>query len=602
MSTESSIEMIPLSQLVAGEEVNVRKTDREEGVKALAKSILAHGLIHPLEVRLTPEGRYEVVDGNRRLAAIRKNAGKKDIQVMCRLVQSGDTEARERSLAANVMRVNLHPVDEYEAYAGLVQLGLTEAQIADRYGVTALDVKKRLRLAGLAVAVRTAWRDGKIDGEQARAFAVSSDTVEQSELLKRVLKSKNEWDRNAGAIRRELTQTFLKCDHPDVIFIGGVDVYTAAGGRIERDLFSGKDEEMLIDRPIVDRLVEEKLRAEADRLTAEGWGWVKLESEIEADDGRWDWPEAELLPHATEDERKALAKPTYNTDHREAATAILGRLKADPAFRSGHGLLISCNWSGLRIEGPYTRASGLTDEERAEREAARKAAESASSEEDKASLEPEGPQTPWTVREALSLSLTQVASQMLSERWHQALVAMTATLRVRLRHYGATPLRIDPDHKRVGQLQPERSNDRLDWGDAYADLWKTPIAEVEKEFAGYVGSLLDLIDRKLDDRSHQGFDLRSVRDELVATLPPDEFNRRLGEAFDAAAYFAKVPVPLIDSALIEMTGFPSRTAQKKAEKAQYAAGIATTKGWLPPELRTLHYVPVTPEHHKDAAE
>jgi ParB family transcriptional regulator, chromosome partitioning protein len=599
MSNESSIEMIPLSQLVAGEEVNVRKTDREEGVKALAKSIAAHGLIHPLEVRLT-EGRYEVVDGNRRLAAIQKNAGKKDTQVMCRIVQSGDTEARERSLAANVMRVNLHPVDEFEAYAGLVHLGMTEAQVADRYGVTALDVKKRLRLAELAVAVRTAWRDGKIDGEQARAFAASSDTVEQGEMLKRVLKSKNEWERTASAIRRELTQRFLTAGDKRIEFIGGINLYTAAGGRIETDLFADKTH--LIDRNIVEQLVDEKLRARAARLTTkEGWGWVKIASEIDPEDRHWNWPEADLSPHATEDERKALTQPSYTDKHRRATEAILQRLEADPAFKAAHGLVIAYQHGKFDIDGPYSRASGLTDEEKAEREKSEQDAEGSRKSEPEPA-EPEGPQTPWPVREALSLALTQVASQMVSERWHQALVAMTATLRVRLRHRGATPLRIDPDHKRLHQLRPEQSDDRLDWGKAYGEMWTTPIEDIQKEFAGYVASLLDLVDRKLDDRNHHGFDLASATADLVASLPPDEFNRRLGEAFDADAYFAKVPVPLIDAALIEMTGFPSKNAQKKAEKAQCAAGIATARGWLPPELRTQHYAPVIPEHHKDAAE
>ena len=60
----------------------------------------------------------------------------------------------------------------------------------------------------------------------------------------------------------------------------GTDAYLAAGGAIERDLFSEEDEGYLLDVALVERLVAEKLAAEAAQLRAEGWAWVEAAPEF----------------------------------------------------------------------------------------------------------------------------------------------------------------------------------------------------------------------------------------------------------------------------------------------------------------------------------
>lgn len=70
------ITTIALSKLTASKD-NVRRTQSEAGLTELCASIQAHGLLQNLTVRAAAKGKYEVVAGARRLAALRKLAESK---------------------------------------------------------------------------------------------------------------------------------------------------------------------------------------------------------------------------------------------------------------------------------------------------------------------------------------------------------------------------------------------------------------------------------------------------------------------------------------------------------------------------------------------
>jgi ParB-like nuclease domain len=73
-----NIELIPLSKLIPCP-VNVRRTGRNDGIEELAASIKAHGLLQNLQVRAGAGGKFEVVAGQRRLAALKLLAKAKDL-------------------------------------------------------------------------------------------------------------------------------------------------------------------------------------------------------------------------------------------------------------------------------------------------------------------------------------------------------------------------------------------------------------------------------------------------------------------------------------------------------------------------------------------
>ncbi|WP_333718040.1 ParB/Srx family N-terminal domain-containing protein [Agrobacterium tumefaciens] len=135
VAIQHAVEAIALNRLVPSA-ANVRRVNAAVGISELADSIEAHGLIHNLTVRKGKKGRYEVVAGSRRLAALRllakegRLAGNADIPCNVRDAES-DTEL---SLAENVQREAMHIVDEILSYRQLAENGMAPEHIAARFG------------------------------------------------------------------------------------------------------------------------------------------------------------------------------------------------------------------------------------------------------------------------------------------------------------------------------------------------------------------------------------------------------------------------------------------------------------------------------------
>ena len=87
------IRMISLADLIPSP-ANVRKTNAATGIPELAASVEAHGLLQNLQVREAASGKFEVVAGGRRLAALKllakEDALAKDAPVPCHLIQPDD--------------------------------------------------------------------------------------------------------------------------------------------------------------------------------------------------------------------------------------------------------------------------------------------------------------------------------------------------------------------------------------------------------------------------------------------------------------------------------------------------------------------------------
>ena len=66
----------------------------------------------------------------------------------------------------------------------------------------------------------------------------------------------------------------VRCDDERVR--AAISDYEAAGGSILRDLFEHDGGGWLLDVPLLDRLVTEKLKAEAETIAAEGWKWIEV--------------------------------------------------------------------------------------------------------------------------------------------------------------------------------------------------------------------------------------------------------------------------------------------------------------------------------------
>ena len=103
------------------------------------------------------------------------------------------------------------------------------------------------------------------------AFCLVDDHTRQDEVFAII---KTNWNKGPNDIRRMLTEKTVRADDRRALFIGA-DAYKAAGGLILRDLFDEDDGGWLQDVPLLEKLVTEKLTAEAAAIKAEGWGWVE---------------------------------------------------------------------------------------------------------------------------------------------------------------------------------------------------------------------------------------------------------------------------------------------------------------------------------------
>ena len=270
--------IIPLN-LLRISPLNARKTPPRATEQAeLAASIVAHGLLENLIVRLTDKDRYEVLAGGRRLMAMQSLVSegklKPDHPVAC-LVHEGDPQ--EVSLAENVVRLSMHALDQFEAFAALADQGLSVADISARFGCTDALVRQRLRLGRIALEIREAYRADDITLDTLTAFAVTEDHGQQRAVWEQV---KDDYI-NAYQVRRLLTDEKIAATSKFVRFIGQ-DAYDAAGGTSTRDLFSEAEGVVYLDdRALVMRLAQEKLSAAAEALQAkEGWKWVQAMPEV----------------------------------------------------------------------------------------------------------------------------------------------------------------------------------------------------------------------------------------------------------------------------------------------------------------------------------
>jgi ParB family chromosome partitioning protein len=272
---------VPLDKLEPDER-NVRLTGREIDVPELAHNIAHEGLLHGLGVRPVlddsgePTGRYGVVIGGRRLAALRllvkKQRLAKDEPVTCFAVKPAALTSA--GLAENLHRLAMHPADAYVAFARMSGEGLCDAEIAVRFGLSPSTVQKRLRLGRLSPALLDALRANRISEPVAQAFAITDDTEAQQRVYAKV--QGREWI-DPQIVRSMLTEGEVP-SHDRRVALIGLAAYEQAGGGVRRDLFADEPGGgvTLTDPGLLDRLVLEKLAAEGDRLRADGWRTVSV--------------------------------------------------------------------------------------------------------------------------------------------------------------------------------------------------------------------------------------------------------------------------------------------------------------------------------------
>jgi ParB family chromosome partitioning protein len=149
---------------------------------------------------------------------------------------------------------------------------MSEEDIAARHFVSPAIVKQRLRLASVSPKLHDVYADDGMTLEQLMAFSVTSDQARQEQVWDNISRSGND---EPYQIRRMLTENTVRASDRRAQFIG-LDAYEQAGGAVMRDLFAHDDGGWLQDVPLLDRLVTEKLKVEAETIAKEGWKWISV--------------------------------------------------------------------------------------------------------------------------------------------------------------------------------------------------------------------------------------------------------------------------------------------------------------------------------------
>ena len=137
-------------------------------LEELTRSVRVHGIVQPIVVRPAPDGRYELVAGERRWRAAR-SAGLATIPAVVRDV--ADDTALALAIIENVQREDLGPIEEAQALARLIgEFSMTHQQVADVVGRSRSAVSNLVRLLDLEEDVRALVESGELDMGHARAL------------------------------------------------------------------------------------------------------------------------------------------------------------------------------------------------------------------------------------------------------------------------------------------------------------------------------------------------------------------------------------------------------------------------------------------------
>ncbi len=275
----SSSRDIPFNKLVLSQS-NVRRIKAGVSIEELAEDIARRTLLQSITVRPVVDadgvetGMFEIPAGGRRYRALELLVKQKRLArtapVPCVVREAGIAE--EDSLAENVQRAPLHPLDQFRAFLALREKGQSEEEIAAAFFVPVAVVKQRLRLASVSPRLLDIYAEDGLTLEQLMAFTVNADHERQQQVFERLCQS---YDKQPYAIRRMLTEGAVKATDKRAQFVG-IDAYVEAGGTILRDLFETDHGGWLQDVGLLDMLVGEKLREDAETIRAEGWHWIEV--------------------------------------------------------------------------------------------------------------------------------------------------------------------------------------------------------------------------------------------------------------------------------------------------------------------------------------
>ena len=147
-----------------GNDYNPRTKWDDAAMNELVQSISSVGLIQPLSVRKTADGKYEVIAGMRRFTALNK-LYPDDYMVSCNLLEADDKEAMVISTTENLARASMSVMDEARAFAKYFNIdfksmktpGIPQKDAIEygkKIGIVAETIRRRINLLRLSEVIQ----------------------------------------------------------------------------------------------------------------------------------------------------------------------------------------------------------------------------------------------------------------------------------------------------------------------------------------------------------------------------------------------------------------------------------------------------------------
>jgi ParB family transcriptional regulator, chromosome partitioning protein len=165
-----------------------RRRINEAALEELAESIRASGVVQPVVLRPTANGRFQLVAGERRWHASRR-AGKTTIPAVVR--QISNEQAMEITIIENLQREDLNPMEQARAFERLSrEFTLTQEQIASRTGKDRASIANFIRLLKLPDDVQNALEAGALSFGHGKVLLALAGFPEHLERAAREIMAK----------------------------------------------------------------------------------------------------------------------------------------------------------------------------------------------------------------------------------------------------------------------------------------------------------------------------------------------------------------------------------------------------------------------------
>lgn len=180
---KSSVQNLPIESIVPNPR-QPRKAFDDKSLRELSLSLTRSGVLQPVVVRSHGQ-QFQIVVGERRWRAA-KLAGLTHIPAVVR--EATDAETVELALVENLLREDLNPMEEAEAYQRLLtEFAWTQEELAQRVGKDRSSVANCLRLLKLPEIIQGDLRAGRLTMGHARALLSLLSPAEQLRLREEIL-------------------------------------------------------------------------------------------------------------------------------------------------------------------------------------------------------------------------------------------------------------------------------------------------------------------------------------------------------------------------------------------------------------------------------